>query len=90
MYQETITTNNNDTVAYTAEIEGISIENDSLPRLNNIAFNIKHPAITNTLTITNTIKKKQRINIGLQAGYGYGFKSKQIEPYIGVGINFNF
>ena len=44
-----------------------------------------------TETVYQTIykPKKNLITIGLNAGYGYTFKSKKLEPFIGLGINFN-
>lgn len=44
-----------------------------------------------TETVYQTIykPKKNLITIGLNVGYGYTFKSKQLEPFIGLGINFN-
>lgn len=44
-----------------------------------------------TETVYNTIykPKKNLITIGLNVGYGFGIKSKQLEPFIGLGINFN-
>ena len=42
-------------------------------------------------TVYQTIykPKKNLITIGVNAGYGFGFTSKQLEPFIGLGINFN-
>lgn len=47
--------------------------------------------VTYTETVYQTINKPKKnwITIGVNAGYGYGFKSKQLEPFIGLGINFN-
>lgn len=44
-----------------------------------------------TETVYQTIykPKKNLITIGLNVGYGYTFKSKKLEPFIGLGINFN-
>ena len=44
-----------------------------------------------TETVYQTINKpkKNLITIGVNAGYGFGFKTKQLEPFIGLGINFN-
>lgn len=44
---------------------------------------------TETVYQTKYKPKKNWITIGVNAGYGYGFKSKQLEPFIGLGINFN-
>ena len=42
-------------------------------------------------TVYQTINKpkKNLITIGVNVGYGFGIKSKQLEPFIGLGINFN-
>lgn len=42
-------------------------------------------------TVYQTINKPKKnwITIGVNVGYGFGFKSKQLEPFIGLGINFN-
>ena len=42
-------------------------------------------------TVYQTINKpkKNLITIGVNVGYGYTFKSKKLEPFIGLGINFN-
>ena len=44
-----------------------------------------------TETVYQTINKPKKnwITIGVNAGYGYGFKSRQLEPFIGLGLNFN-
>ena len=41
-------------------------------------------------TKTETVVKKRRIGIGVQAGYGYGFRYGGIEPYVGLGVSWNF
>ena len=61
-------------------------------KLDNYKLNIhKKDTIKYTETVYQTINKPKKnwITIGLNAGYGYGFKSKQLEPFIGLGINFN-
>lgn len=61
-------------------------------RLDNYKLNIhKKDTIKYTETVYQTIykPKKNLITIGLNVGYGYTFKSKQLEPFIGLGINFN-
>ena len=44
-----------------------------------------------TETVYQTINKPKKnwITIGVNLGYGFGFKTKQLEPFIGLGINFN-
>ena len=61
-------------------------------KLDNYKLNIhKKDTIKYTETVYQTIykPKKNWITIGLNVGYGYTFKSKQLEPFIGLGINFN-
>lgn len=41
-------------------------------------------------TKTETVVRKRRIGIGVQAGYGYGFRYGGFEPYIGLGVSWNF
>ena len=61
-------------------------------KLDNYKLDIhKKDTIKYTETVYQTIykPKKNLITIGINAGYGYGFKSRQLEPFIGLGINFN-
>ena len=41
-------------------------------------------------TRTETVVRKRRIGIGVQAGYGYGFRYRGFEPYVGLGVSWNF
>lgn len=41
-------------------------------------------------TKTETVVRKRRIGIGVQAGYGYGFQYRGLEPYVGLGVSWNF
>ena len=41
-------------------------------------------------TKTETVVRKRRIGIGVQAGYGYGFRYGGLEPYVGLGVSWNF
>lgn len=61
-------------------------------KLDNYKLNIHaKDTIKYTETVYKTIykPKKNWITIGINAGYGYGFQSKKLEPFIGLGINFN-
>lgn len=42
---------------------------------------------TQTITVR---KKTPKVSFGVVGGYGYGFRSRQMEPFIGVGINWRF
>ena len=61
-------------------------------KLDNYKLDIhKKDTVKYTETVYQTINKPKKnwITIGINAGYGYGFKSRQLEPFIGLGINFN-
>ena len=61
-------------------------------KLDNYKLDIhKKDTIKYTETVYQTINKPKKnwITIGINAGYGYGFKSRQLEPFIGIGLNFN-
>lgn len=61
-------------------------------KLDNYKLDIhKKDTVKYVETVYQTINKpkKNLITIGVNVGYGYGFKSKQLEPFIGLGINFN-
>lgn len=56
------------------------------PRLDSIQV-YRQTVVT---TKTETVVRKRRIGIGVQAGYGYGFRYGGIEPYVGLGVSWNF
>lgn len=56
------------------------------PRLDSIQV-YRQTVVT---TKTETVVKKRRIGIGVQAGYGYGFRYGGFEPYVGLGVSWNF
>lgn len=61
-------------------------------KLDNYKLDIhKKDTLRYTETVYQTINKPKKnwITIGVNVGYGYGFKSKKLEPFIGLGINFN-
>jgi len=60
--------------------------------LDSVSAKWKKQNVTKTeyITVTNTIKEKKKINIGLQVGYGIGLKDKEFQPYIGLGLQYNF
>lgn len=76
-----------DDSTYTAYVSGLQY--DPWPRLDSI--NVQRRTIVETVTNTITLQRpRSRWAIGLQAGYGYGFRSQYFEPYVGVGVTFNF
>ena len=61
-------------------------------KLDNYKLDIhKKDTVRYVETVYQTINKPKKnwITIGINAGYGYGFKSRQLEPFIGLGLNFN-
>lgn len=78
-----------DDSTYTAYVSGVKYDN--LPKLDSIAVRMRE--ITHTIHETITVtkeKKHSHFGIGAQAGYGYGLSSGRFEPYIGLGVSFNF
>lgn len=61
--------------------------------LDSLKWRLKTHTVTNTITITKYIEKKRKfwdkINIGVGVGYGLGLKNKEIEPFIGVTVNYS-
>ena len=76
-----------DDSTYTAYVSGLQY--DPWPRLDSI--NVQRRTIVETINNTITIQRpRSKWAIGLQAGYGYGFRSQCFEPYVGVGVTYNF
>lgn len=78
-----------DDSTYTAYVSGLKYE--EWPKLDSV--NVRQREITKTIheTITLTEKEKApKIGFGIQAGYGYGILSNRFEPYVGIGIHYNF
>ena len=77
-----------DTVTAQIYASGIDVTLDS------INYHIKTHTEYVTTVITKTVQPKKtfkdRFGIGLQVGYGYGFRSKQLEPYVGIGVQYKF
>lgn len=80
--------NAKDTVTAQIYASGIDVTLDS------INYHIKTHTEYVTTVITKTVQPKKtfknRFGIGLQVGYGYGFRSKQLEPYVGIGVQYKF
>lgn len=64
---------------YTAVVGGIE------PYLKSIEIYPKTIYVNNN--ITTTIKVRSRFGLGVQAGYGYGRNG--LQPYVGVGVQYN-
>ena len=65
---------------YTAVVGGIE------PYLKSIEIYPKTIYVNNNTT--TTIKVRSRFGLGVQAGYGYG--KNGLQPYIGIGVQYNF
>ena len=65
---------------YTAVVGGIE------PYLKSIEIYPKTIHVNNNTT--TTIKVRSRFGLGVQAGYGYGRNG--LQPYVGVGVQYNF
>ena len=65
---------------YTAVVGGIE------PYLKSIEIYPKTIYVDNNTT--TTIKVRSRFGLGVQAGYGYGRNG--LQPYVGVGVQYNF
>ena len=65
---------------YTAVVGGIE------PYLKSIEIYPKTIYVNNSTT--TTIKVRSRFGLGVQAGYGYGRNG--LQPYVGVGVQYNF
>lgn len=64
---------------YRAVVSGVQ------PRLDSIE--IYRPTVTNTVTKYVEVQRKTRWGVGLQAGAG--FNGKKVQPYLGVGLQYN-
>lgn len=65
---------------YTAVVGGIE------PYLKSIEIYPKTIYVNNNTT--TTIKVRSRFGLGVQAGYGYGRNG--LQPYVGIGVQYNF
>ena len=64
----------------------------SAVKLNNYKLDIHaKDTVRYTETVYQTINKpkKNLITIGVNIGYGFGLTTKKLEPFIGLGLNFN-
>lgn len=86
-YQDTIICAK-DTMEVTSYISGYDAKLDSLKvRLSKQEI-IKTVEITKYITPKMTLKDHFKVGVGL--GYGIGLKNKDIEPFIGISLNYNF
>jgi len=76
-----------DDSTYTAYVSGARI--DSFPRLDSII--VRQRIVTNTVTITNTIRQKHRHwHFGVAATAGYGIFGRQLDLILGAGVLYEF
>lgn len=76
----------NDTIQLLTTISGYEATIDS------VSAKWKKHTVKETeyITVTEKVKEKKKINIGLQVGYGIGLRDKEFQPYIGLGLQYNF
>lgn len=75
-----------DSIQLTTTISGYEASLDSI----SAKWSKQHITKTEYITVTNTIKKRDKINVGLQLGYGIGLKDKEFQPFVGLGLQYNF
>ena len=75
-----------DSIQLTTTISGYEASLDSI----SAKWSKQHITKTEYITVANTIKKKDKINVGLQLGYGIGLKDKEFQPFVGLGLQYNF
>lgn len=80
-----------DTLSYTAMVNGRSYEDEDLPKLDSISFVLRGFQVKDKEVITNTITRQQKArkwHVGAQAGYGYGVTTKKPDIFIGIGVSY--
>lgn len=83
IYKDTLC-KNNDSIILTNYITGINATLDSS------RVDLRKQEIVNTIEVTKYIKEKaKRWSIGAGVGYGIGLKNKDLEPFLGVTIQYN-
>lgn len=82
---------NDDTISYQAEVTGWSRNDDDLPRLDSLTFNIKHRYYntTNTIEINKPRDKQLKPFITPVVTAGYDPIHKQWGAMVGIGIGIN-
>lgn len=73
----------NDSIILESSITGIN------PQLDYIKADWRRQEITNTITVTNYVKKKG-LRITPQIGLGYGLLNKKTDVFLGIGLSYNF
>lgn len=73
----------NDSIILESSIIGIN------PQLDYIKADWRRQEITNTITVTNYVKKKG-LRITPQIGLGYGLLNKKTDVFLGIGLSYNF
>ena len=82
---------NDDTISYQAEVTGWSRNDDDLPRLDSLTFNIKHRYYntTNTIEITKPRNKQLKPFITPVVTAGYDPINRNWGAMVGLGIGIN-
>jgi len=83
IYKDTLC-KSNDSIILTNYITGINVTLDSS------RVDLRKQEIVNTIEVTKYIKEKaKRWSIGAGVGYGIGLKNKDLEPFLGITIQYN-
>jgi len=82
IFNDTITCAN-DSIILESSIIGIN------PQLDYIKADWRRQEITNTITVTNYVRKKG-LRITPQIGLGYGLLNKKTDVFVGIGLSYNF
>lgn len=82
LYNDTITCAN-DSIILESSITGVN------PQLDYIKADWRRQEITNTITVTNYVRKKG-LRITPQVGIGYGVLNKKTDVFVGIGLSYNF
>lgn len=82
LYNDTLTCAN-DSIILESSITGIN------PQLDYIKADWRRQEITNTITVTNYVRKKG-LRITPQVGLGYGLLNKKTDVFVGIGLSYNF
>ena len=89
VYQDTLTCAK-DSIILQSFITGVNSTRDSIKA----NWKRQETIITNTIEITKYVTPKKtffsHFKVGVGVGYGYGFKNKDIEPFVGISVNYNF
>lgn len=88
-YQNTLI-QDKDTIEYRADIEGYSLNNDSMPTLKSLDIRLKTMKVDNYTIIEKTMPQNVRKwSIQPSIGVGFGLIQKKPDIYVGVTLGYN-